>query len=161
MAETDGREELQGVGCCKSGEAFYQANDPSHAFGIADLFYQGGNVIVFPVIDQDAPAGFIQEGTDGFAFGEQQEGVTQKILGEVDDGGMNCVVFVPLEKGVVIAPVVGQIGTEEDNVPGLEAFDMIANELGTAAMVEIDQFDFGVIMPAIVYKRLPVFPDTE
>jgi len=161
MAESDGREVLKRVGPCKSREAFYQGYGPSHTFGITNFFYQCGNLIIFPVINKNTPAGLIQQGADGFAFGKLQEGVAQKILREVDHCRMDCVVFIPFKIGIVIPPVMGQIGTEEYDIAGLEAFDMIADELGATAMVEVNQFDLGVVMPAIVYKRLPVFPDTE
>jgi hypothetical protein len=55
----------------------------------------------------------------------------------------------------------GQIGANQDDVAGAKAFDVIAYELRAATLMEIDEFDLGVIMPAIVDIRIPVFPDAE
>ncbi len=70
-------------------------------------------------------------------------------------------ILVPGKIGLVIAPVMGQIGADQDDVPGLETLDMIAHELGSATLVEIDQLHFRVIMPAVIDKGIPVFPDAE
>ena len=70
-------------------------------------------------------------------------------------------ILVPFEISIIIPPVMRKVGTHQNDIAGMKTFDMIAVELGTAAMVEIDQFDFGVVMPAIVYKWIPVLPDAE
>ena len=69
--------------------------------------------------------------------------------------------FFYFKMDVVISPVMGQIGPDEDDVAGLKAFDMIAYKLCTAAFMEKDQFHFGMIMPAVINEWVPVFPDTE
>ena len=62
---------------------------------------------------------------------------------------------------VVVAPVVGQIRSNEDDIAGLKPFDMIAYELRAAAFVEEDQFHFRVIVPAVVDERVPVLSDAK
>jgi len=74
---------------------------------------------------------------------------------------MNGPFFFCFKMDIVISPVMGQIGTDEDDVSGLKAFDIIADELCTAAFMEKDQLHFGMIMPAVVDVWVPVFPDTE
>jgi hypothetical protein len=54
-----------------------------------------------------------------------------------------------------------QIGSHQNYIAGVKTFDMIAHELGAAAPVKIDQLHFRMIMPAVVYERIPVLPDTE
>ena len=77
----------------------------------------------------------------------------------MDNGGVNGAGSFEME--IVIAPVMRQIGADEDDIAGVEAFDMIAHELGAAALVKNDQLHFGMIMPAVINEWVPVFPDTE
>ena len=62
---------------------------------------------------------------------------------------------------VVVPPVVREVGADEDDITGLKPFDMIAYELRTAALMEKDQLQFGVVVPAIIDERVPVFPYAE
>jgi len=50
---------------------------------------------------------------------------------------------------------------DEDDIAGLETFDMVAYKLRTTALVENDQLHFGMIMPAVVYERIPVLAYAE
>lgn len=74
---------------------------------------------------------------------------------------MHGQVLIPFEIGIVIAPVMRQIGTYQYNITGMESLDMIAYELCAAAMMKIDQLHFCMVMPAVIDKRIPVFPDAE
>ncbi len=74
---------------------------------------------------------------------------------------MDRPVFFCCEIDVVIPPVVGEIGPNQYDVAGLKAFDMVAHELCTTAFMEKNQLHFGVIVPAVVDKRVPVFPNAK
>lgn len=79
----------------------------------------------------------------------------------MNDGGVDGMWFGFVEIDVVITPVVGEVGTDEDDIAGLEAFDVIADELGAAALMKKDQFHFYVVVPAVIDERVPVFTYTE
>jgi len=79
----------------------------------------------------------------------------------MDDGRVYGMGVPGTEKGLVIAPVVWEVGSYEDDVAGMKAFDMVADELGAAALVKKDQFHFGMVVPAVIDKRVPVFADAE
>ena len=68
---------------------------------------------------------------------------------------------ISLGISIVITPVMGEVGTYQDDISCLKPLDMIANKLGPAPLVEIDQLHFCMIMPAVVDEGVPVFPDTE
>jgi hypothetical protein len=68
----------------------------------------------------------------------------------MDHGGMNRQCLITLKIGVIVSPVVRQVGADQDDIPWMEAFDMVADELGASAAVKIDQLYFDVIVPAIV-----------
>jgi hypothetical protein len=51
----------------------------------------------------------------------------------MDNGGMDRPFSFCFKIDVVVSPVMGQIGPDEDDVSGLKAFDMIAYKLCTAA----------------------------
>jgi hypothetical protein len=65
------------------------------------------------------------------------------------------------EVEIVIAPVMWQVGAYENDIAGLEAFDMIACELRAAALVKNDQLHFGMIMPAVVDMRVFILPHAK
>ena len=68
--------------------------------------------------------------------------------------------FFP-EVCVIVSPVMRQVGSYQDDITGLKAFDMVSYELSATALVKKDQFHFGMIMPAIVDEWVPVLPDAE
>jgi hypothetical protein len=159
--EANGRQELQPVRAGEGGQAFDQGDDPADPFGVADLFHLGGDFHFIARVDEQSAPGFFQEATDRFGFRQVEEDVAPKILGKVDDGRVNLVVAVLLEKGIVVAPVMRKVRAYQDDITGMKAFDMIADELRAAALVKEDQFHFGMIVPAVIDKGIPVFPDTE
>ena len=55
----------------------------------------------------------------------------------------------------------GQVGADEDDIAGLEAFDVIADELGAAALVKEDQFHFDMVVPSVIDERVPVFANAK
>jgi hypothetical protein len=77
------------------------------------------------------------------------------------DGGVDRLRFVLVEVRVVITPVMREVGADEDDIAGLEAFDVIADELGAAALVKEDQFHLDMVVPAVIDERIPVFPYAE
>lgn len=158
--EADGRQHLQMSGLCKGGQAFYQCDDAVYAVYRPDLFDHSGDVFFIPAIDKNTPAGLFQQVADRLRLRQIQEGVSPEILCKVDHGRMDGQAAF-LEVSVVISPVMGEIGAHQDNIAGMKTLDMIAYELGTAALVEADQFHFGMIMPSIVDKRVPVLPDAK
>ncbi|WP_431209366.1 hypothetical protein ACQ86N_24700 [Puia sp. P3] len=54
---------------------------------------------------------------------------------------------------VVEAPVVGEVGADQDDVAGHESFHAIADELASSSFFEVYQFHFGVKVPAVVDVR--------
>ena len=79
----------------------------------------------------------------------------------MNDGGMDGLWFGLVEVDVVVTPVMGEVGTDEDDIAGLKAFDVVADELSTAALMKEDQFHFDMVVPAVVDERVPVFPYAE
>jgi len=90
-----------------------------------------------------------------------EKGFAPEILGKMDDGGVDGLIFFRSKMNVVITPVVGEIGADQDDVARMKAFDMITYELCAAAFVEKYQFHFGMIMPTVVNEWVSVFPDAE
>jgi hypothetical protein len=66
-----------------------------------------------------------------------------------------------LEVSIVESPVMGEVGADKDYVAGFKLFDTIANELSAFAFLKMDQFDFGVIMPAVIDIWYQVLAYTE
>ena len=62
---------------------------------------------------------------------------------------------------VVITPVMGKVGPDEDDIAGLEAFDVVAYKLGAAALMKEDQFHFGMVVPAVIDEWVAVFPHAK
>ena len=79
----------------------------------------------------------------------------------MDHGGVNLLSAVLVKVHIVMPPVMRKIGTHQDDVAGIESLDMIAHELRTSALMEMDELYLGMIMPAIIDMRIPVFTDTE
>ena len=69
--------------------------------------------------------------------------------------------FGLVEVDIIITPVVGEVRADEDDIAGLEAFDVVADELGAATLVKEDQFHFDMVVPTVVDERVPVFPHAE
>ena len=69
--------------------------------------------------------------------------------------------FGLVEADVVIPPVMGEVGADQDDITGLETFDVVADELGPAALMEKDQFHFDMVVPAVIDEWVPVFPHAE
>lgn len=159
VTEPDGGKKGQPVRSCKGRQTFDQGDDPFHSLRTPDLFYAIRYLRSLLFRDQYASPGLIQEGADGFGLGKIQEGIAPEIFRKMDDGGMHL--FFALEPGFVISPVMGEVGSDQDDIAGMEALDMIPYELGAPALVEIDQFQLRMIMPAVVDKGVPVFPDAE
>ena len=74
---------------------------------------------------------------------------------------MNFLRSIGVEVAVVVPPVMGKIRAYENDVSGMETFDVIPHELCTATLVKIDEFDLGMIMPAIIDIGVPVFANAE
>ena len=74
---------------------------------------------------------------------------------------MHRQILVSFKIGVIISPVMRQIGPYQDDIPGIKAFNVIAYELRPAALMKIDKLYFRMIMPAVVDERIPVLPDAE
>jgi len=79
----------------------------------------------------------------------------------MNDGGMDRLRFDVVEVDVIITPVVREVRPDQDDIPGLKSFDMVADELGPAALMKDDQFHFDMVMPAVIDERVPVFPHAE
>jgi hypothetical protein len=79
----------------------------------------------------------------------------------MDDGRVYRMGVPGTEKGLVIAPVMREVGSYENDVARMKAFDMVAHELSAAALVKKDQFHFGMVVPAVIDKGVPVFADAE
>lgn len=159
--EPDGGQELQLVRAGKGGKAFDQGDDPADPLGVADLFHLCRDFYFIACIDEQSAPGFFQQAADRFGLGQVEEDLAPKILGEMDDGRVYRMVAVLLETGIVVAPIMGKVRAYQDDIAGMKAFDVVADELGAAALVKDDQFHFGMIMPAIIDKGIPVFPDAE
>lgn len=69
--------------------------------------------------------------------------------------------FGLVEEDVIITPVMREVGADQDDIAGLKAFDVVADELGPAAVMKEDQFHFYMVMPAVIDERVPVFTDAE
>jgi hypothetical protein len=54
-----------------------------------------------------------------------------------------------------------EIGSYEDDIAGLKAFNVIADKLGAAALMKEDQFHFDMVVPAVIDKWVPVFPHAK
>lgn len=79
----------------------------------------------------------------------------------MDHRGVNLSLLFFVEINIIIPPVMRQIGAYQDNITRIESLDMIPHELRTAAFVKINELDLGMIMPAIVDIRVPVFTYAE
>jgi hypothetical protein len=115
-----------------------------------DLCYQPRYPFFLFRGDLDAPVGLFQQGFYGPRLGKIQEDIPPEILRKMDHGGINRQCLITLKIGVIVSPVVRQVGADQDDIPWMEAFDMVADELGASAAVKIDQLYFDVIVPAIV-----------
>ena len=146
---------------CKGGEAFYKGDDPSHPIRLPDLVYHSRYFFRFLFQDEDAAAGFFQQGFDRLGLRELQKRITPEIFRKMDHGRMDGRSLVLRKINIVISPVMRQIGTYQDDIPCLEPLDMISHELRAATFVEMDQLHFGVIVPSVVYERVPVFADAK
>jgi len=74
---------------------------------------------------------------------------------------MNFAFLFFVKVNIVISPVMRQIGAYQDNIARIESLDMIPHELSATAFVKVNELDLGMIMPAIVDIRVPVFPYAE
>lgn len=79
----------------------------------------------------------------------------------MDHGRVDWPIAIAAEIHVIIPPIVRKVGSDQDDVAGLEAFDMIADELRAVAVVEDDELHFRVVVPAVIDERVPVLPDAE
>src|SRR5579863_2213488 len=79
----------------------------------------------------------------------------------MNDGGMDGQWFGLVEADVVVTPVMGEVRADEDDITGLKTFDVVADELSTAALMKEDQFHFDMVVPAVIDERVPVFPYAE
>jgi hypothetical protein len=66
-----------------------------------------------------------------------------------------------IEIGIVETPVMRQVGADQHHVACFKMFDTVADELCALTFFKMDQFDFGVIMPAIINIRHKVAPYTK
>jgi len=161
MAEPYGRQQMRVGGNGKGGKTFYQSNDPSHSFRMTDLLDKGRNVRMFAGVDLQSPAGFIQQAADRLYLRQLQKSLTPEILRKMDHRGMNFAFHIFVEVNIVISPVMRQIGAYKDNIARIESLDVIPHELRTTAFVKINELDLGMIVPAIVDIRVPVFTYAE
>src|ERR1700754_3028520 len=60
------------------------------------------------------------------------------------------------EPGIVETPVMREIGTHQYNIPGIEPLHIVAHELGASSLFKMDQFHFGVEMPAGIDVRYEI-----
>src|SRR5687767_14134637 len=51
---------------------------------------------------------------------------------------------------IIKSPIVRQVGTYQNHVSGFKLFYTIADELRALTLFKMDQFNFGVVMPAII-----------
>src|SRR6185437_8905467 len=156
-AETDGRQQTQTWGGGECGKALDQGDDTIDAFGRADVADQRRDLLLFFGADQDAPPRFFEQAADRFGLGEVEKGVAPEILGEMNDGRVHGSRGILAEMYVIVSPVMGEIATYQDDVAGLETFDVIADELGAAALVENDDLILSMGRPPVVDERVPVF----
>src|SRR5580704_13079084 len=112
-------------------------------------------------MDQEAVTGPFKETTDLPRLRQIEKAITPEVLRKMNDGGMHRLVIFYSKMHVVITPVMRQVRADQDDVTGMKALDMVADELGAAAPVEDDQLRFGVIVPAVIDKGIPVVPDAE
>jgi len=159
--ESDGRKELQAVRAGEGGQAFDQGDDPADSLGVADLFHLRGDLHFLAPVDEQSAPGFFQQAADRLCLRQVEEDIAPKILGEMDDGRVYRMVAALLEMAIVVAPVMRKVRAYQDDIAGMKAFDVIADELGAAALVKEDQLHFGMIMPAVIDKGIPVFPDAK
>ena len=160
-AETYGREELQMRRGGEGRETFDEGDNAAHPFGGLDMPKELRHPFFLARAHENTPAGFFQQVADGFCLGQIEKGIAPEIFGEMDHGRVNGPAAVLIEIDVVVSPVVRQVAAYEDDVAGLEAFDMVAHELGAAALVEDDELHLDMIVPAVVDEWIPVFPHAE
>jgi hypothetical protein len=161
MPEADGGQQVKVGYRGKGGKTFDEGDDPAYAFTIPDLLYQRRDIAMFSCVYPDAPSCLFQQMADGFGLRQLQKWLAPEVLREMNHGGMNFASAVFVKIWIVVPPVMGQVGTYQDNIPGIEPGDMIANELCSASLMKIDELNFGMIVPAIIDVRVPVFTNTE
>src|SRR5579863_3648718 len=79
----------------------------------------------------------------------------------MNNGGMDGLRFSLVEEDFIITPVMREVGADKDDIAGLKAFDVVADELGPAAVMKEDQLHFDMVVPAVIDERVPVFPHAE
>lgn len=153
VLEADGREggELFAIG--NGIEGFHEDDDPFGAIGVQEPFQEFRYLLPGLAGDLQAAPGFFQYRFDVDVFRQVQELLTPEVLTEMryPDIGLQAGVFLEIE--VVKPPVVGQVGAHQHDIARLESFDTIANELGSFSLFEMDQFDLGMVMPAVIDVR--------
>ena len=56
---------------------------------------------------------------------------------------------------------VRNVGADENNVTAVEPPDVVADEMCAAALFEVDQFNYIVVMPAVINVRNEIPSHTE
>ncbi|MNL87861.1 hypothetical protein D3C87_2172450 [compost metagenome] len=54
-----------------------------------------------------------------------------------------------------------QVCTQQNDITRFKMFDAIADKLRAITFIEIDQFDFLVVMPFIIDRRLQILPNAK
>lgn len=161
MTETDGGKRLQMRRIRKSGKTFDKSHNAADAFCRPDLPDQRRNLRLFICADQQASFCFFKEAADLFGLGQIKKGFTPEIFRKVNDGRMNGMLTGTAEVNIVVTPVMRKIGSYENDVTGLKAFDVIPHELCAAALVKKYQLHLNMIVPSIVNEWIPVLTDAE
>ena len=112
-------------------------------------------------MDEDAAPGLLQQTADRFCLGQFKKGIAPEVFGEMNNGGVDGLRFGLVEVHIIITPVVRKVGADENDIAGLEAFDVIADKLGAAPLMKEDQFHFDMVVPAVIDERVPVFPHAK
>ena len=76
-------------------------------------------------------------------------GILHEVVLKLYDGTFGPEAAAVSIVGIVVLHVMGQVGAYQDEVPRLEAFHIVADESGSGALFEVDDFIFGVEMPRI------------
>jgi hypothetical protein len=159
--KADGGEGLQLVGPGQDVHRLDQQDDAGHAFGIEELFEESRHLVFGLSFDLQAEPGLFEEGFKPDVLGEIEEGAAPEVLGEMGDADIDGLLAALIEVGIVEAPVMGEVGANQDDITGFEPFHVVAHELGAAALLEVDQLHFGMEMPFVVDVWYEIAPDAE
>ncbi len=68
---------------------------------------------------------------------------------------------MPCQIGLVTPPVVRQISADQQEVARLKVLNIVVNKLSATTLLNIQQLNFGVIVPAIIEMQVHRLSDTE